>query len=260
MKICVIGCGAMGGSMAKQLTKHHQVSLYDHHLHKAVALAQNIGATSFGEVEPAIQGCDMIIVAVKPVHLGEAAKQFVEHITKDQIIFSVVGSTPISVLEKHFGQVRIIRAMPNIACAFGKGVIGCVDAESVSSKTKAQVEEALSTLGWIHWVPESKIEALTALAGSGPAFAFVILESMIDAGIEMGLTSKLAKSLACEMWEGAIALIQQSGKSPCELKVDVASPGGVTVVGLHQMEQDAIRIGIMNTLFATYKKSVDKQS
>ena len=259
MKICVIGCGAMGGSMATQLARHHQVNLHDHHHQKAILLAQEIGATSFEDVQPAIQDCEIIIVAVKPMHLEEAAKQFVEHVTQDQIIFSVVGSTPLSVLEKHFGQLRIVRAMPNIACALGKGVIGCVNADSVASKTRAQVEEGISTLGAIHWVREEQIEALTALAGSGPAFAFVILESMIDAGVEMGLTSNLAKDLACEMWEGAIALVQQSGKSPSELKLAVSSPGGITIAGLHQMERDAVRGGVMNTLFATYKKSLEKQ-
>jgi len=259
MKICVIGCGAMGGSMAKELARHHQVNLYDHHPQKAISLAQEIGATSFEDILPAVQDSEIIIVAVKPIHLEEAAKQFAEHVTGDQIIFSVVGSTPLSVLEKYFGQLRIVRAMPNIACQHGKGVIGCVDAESVSAKTKSQVEEAISSLGAIHWVPEEQIEALTALAGSGPAFAFVILESMIDAGVAMGLNADLAKDLACEMWEGAVALVQQSGKSPSELKWIVSSPGGVTIAGLHQMEQDAVRAGVMNTLFATYKKSLEKQ-
>ena len=257
MKICVIGCGAMGGSMAAQLARHHEVTLYDHDDQKAVALAQEIGAAASEEAPSAIKNCDMIIVAVKPKDLEEAARQFVDHVTQDQIILSVVGSTPLSTLEKVFGQLRIVRTMPNIACAFGKGVLGCVDAESVSPKTRAQVEEGMGCLGTLHWVPEKQIEALTALAGSGPAFAFVIIESMIDAGIEMGLTPELAKDLACEMWEGALTLVQNSGKSPTELKWQVSSPGGVTIAGLHQMEQDAVRSGIMNTLFATYKKSLE---
>jgi len=259
MKICVIGCGAMGGSMAKGLAPRHSVHLFDRYPQKALSLAQEIGAESFDEIHAATADCDIIIVAVKPAHLDEAGKTFVDHITQEQIIVSVVGSTPLSTLEKVFGQLKIVRAMPNIACALGKGVIGCVDAESVSAKTKSQVEGGLSSLGAVHWVPEEQIEALTALAGSGPAFAFVIIESMIDTGIEMGLPAKLAQDLACQMWEGALALLQESGKSPSDLKWTVSSPGGVTIAGLHQMEQDAVRAGIMNTLFAAYRKSLGEQ-
>ncbi len=257
MKICVVGTGAMGGSMAMQLAKHHEVKLYDHFYQKALGLAQEIGAQACEEIESAIKGSDIVIIAVKPQNLEEVAPHFVEHATQNQIIVSVVGSTPLSVLEKFFGQLRIVRAMPNIACAYGKGVLGCVETETLSPKTRAQVDEGLSSLGFIHWIPESQIEALTALAGSGPAFAFVIIESMVDAGIAMGLSSVLAKQLACEMWEGAITLIQESGKGLSDLKWQVSSPGGITIAGLHEMENSDVRAGIMNTLLATYEKSVE---
>lgn len=255
MKICLIGCGAMGASMAEGLAKEHEVSLFDRTPQKARALAEKIGAASHEDSLPAVEHAEIVIVAVKPKDLHTAAKPFVDHLTQEQIVVSVLGGTPLSALEKAFGDIKVIRAMPNIACALGKGVIGCVDAEPVSAKTKAIIEKGLGPLGWIHWVPEKQIDALTALAGSGPAFAFVILESMIDAGVEMGLSSSLAQSLACEMWEGALALLQNSGKSTSALKWDVSSPGGITIAGLHQMEQDAVRRGIINTLIATHRKS-----
>lgn len=249
----------MGGSMAVQLAKHHNVALYDHFYHKASSLADEIGAEAPQDLASALQGTDLIIVAVKPSNLEELAKQFGDHATQDQILVSVVGSTPLSELEKLFGQLRIVRAMPNIACAYGKGVLGCVETGSVSEETKQKVETGLSSLGTIHWLPEHYIEALTAIAGSGPAFAFVIVEAMVDAGIAMGLPADLAKKLSCEMWEGAITLMRESGRGLSDLKWQVSSPGGVTIAGLQALESEGVRSGIINTLLATFEKSLEEQ-
>ena len=259
MKFCVIGCGAMGGSIAKKLAEKHDVALYDHDSEKAGKLAEDIGAQNFQNLEKALADADFVIAAVKPIDIDEAASQMSEHLTQDQIVVSVVGGLSCAGLEKLFGQVLAVRAMPNIACAFGKGVIGLVKAENLPEAAREKVDNALSPLGFIHWIDEDKIPGLTALAGCGPAFAFVIIESMCDAGIAMGLDAALSKQLALEMWEGALAHMKESGKSPSELKWQVTSPGGTTIAGIQEMEDSSVRSGVINTVLAAYERALDHE-
>ncbi len=255
MKFCIIGCGAMGGSMAKKLAEDHQVNLFDRYAEKVEKLAGEIKAKGFQNMQQAISGCDFVIVSVKPIDIEEAASQMSDHLTQEQIVISVAGGVPLAQLEKLFGQVLTVRAMPNIACAFGKGVIGLVKTENLTDAIREKVQKSLSPLGFIHWIDEDQISGLTALAGCGPAFAFAIIESMIDAGIAMGLTAGLSKQLALEMWEGSLTLMKESGKSPSDLKWQVTSPGGTTIAGILELEDSSVRAGIINTILAAYEKA-----
>ncbi len=259
MKFCVIGCGAMGGSIAKKLAEKHNVALYDHDSEKAGKLAELIDAQNFESLEKALKDADFVIAAVKPKDIENAAAQMNKHLTEDQIVVSVVGGLTTAGLEKLFGQVLAARAMPNIACAFGKGVVGLAKSDNIPEAAREKIHNALSPLGFIHWIDEEKIPGLTALAGCGPAFAFVIIESMIDAGVAMGLDASLSKQLALQMWEGALTHMKESEKSPSELKWQVTSPGGTTIAGILELEDSSVRSGVINTILASYERALDHE-
>ena len=249
MKISIIGIGAMGSCLAKGLMSSTTLQLFDKNPDKA---------NGFNSPEEAVKECDLVILAVKPKDMEALLKLLRSKLTPDQIVISVAGNIDVAFLENHLPESPVVRIMPNTPCAVGKGVIGIVESKSLTPDVKSKLEAGLSPLGHLHYLPESQIDALTALAGSAPAFAFVILEAMIDAGIEMGLKKPLSQELVTQMWEGSLELLKTSGKNTTDLKWQVASPGGITIAGLDQMEQDKVRAGLLNTLMTTWKRAISK--
>ncbi len=145
--------------------------------------------------------------------------------------------------------------MPNLPLIYGEGVIGLCSDEKMIKEDRDILAKLFESLGKIYWLPESKINGLTALTGSGPAFFFSMVESMIDAGIAMGFAAKDAQSLVYQMLKGSLTLLERSEKHPGELKWQIASPQGTTIAGLKRLEELAVRGGIMNTFLAAYDRA-----
>jgi pyrroline-5-carboxylate reductase len=134
-------------------------------------------------------------------------------------------------------------------------VIGLSADETIQEKDKERVTTTFASLGKICWLPENKIDGLSALTGSGPAFFFVMVEAMVDAGIAMGFAAKEAKGLVYQMLQGSLALLEKTDKHPGELKWQITSPQGTTIAGLQKLEELAVRGGIMNAFLATYDRA-----
>lgn len=256
--ISIIGCGVMGSGLAKALSDHHQITLCDRSSEKAEALGKKINVKYSHDIADAVGEADIILLCVKPQDLKEVSKQLFGKIRDDQVLVSILSGVSLKVLKVHFGDVSILRIMPNIACFYGEGVMGFVDNKELNKNDKKELEEVFKPLGHIHWVEENQIDALTALAGSGPAFAFVIIESMVDAAVALGLSAAQGRKMAIQMFQGALKTLNETGKHPGELKWDVASPAGCTIAGLKNMEDHAIRSGLINTFLATYDQLKDR--
>lgn len=252
MNISIIGCGKMGGAMAKRLATTHKISLYDHHFDKACRLAEEIGAVPCKTPVDAVSGSEIIVLAVKPRDLETVADAIHREIYKEQLLVSVLAGISTEVLEKHFSEIPLLRAMPNMAVSFGAGVVGLADTGALSSHWKARVNAAFAPLGALHWIKEHQIDAITALTGAGPAFMYVIIESIIDAGVSMGLTAAHSRQLALELIEGVRTTMKEDGRSPSDLKWEITSPGGTTIQGVKAMEDHGVRSGIINTFLASY--------
>ncbi len=258
MKIAIVGCGVMGGAFAKHFAREHSVLLCDTDQRKAQSLAKEIEGKVYERFHDAVQEAEVIVLAVKPKDLAEVAKLIAASFSKKQLLISVLAGTPLSVLKKYCPEATILRIMPNLALTCGQGVIGLVD-DHLSQEMKTKGEYLLSGLGLLAWVPESKIEALGALSGSGPAFVFVLIEAMIESGICMGFTPKEAREFVLKMMEGAVSLVKETQKHPAELKLEVASPAGMTIAGLREMEAAGVRSGILNTFLAAYERGLEMQ-
>lgn len=250
--ISIIGCGVMGSGLAKALSQYHQITVCDRHSEKAEALAKKLEVKFSHDIADAVGGANIIILCVKPQDLKEVSKQLFGKIRDDQVLVSILSGVTQKILKLHFGDATILRIMPNIACFYGEGVMGFVENKEINKTEKKELEEIFKPLGYIHWVEESQIDALTALAGSGPAFAFVIIESMVDAAVALGLSSSQGRKIATQMFQGALKTLNETGKHPGELKWEVTSPAGCTIAGIKNMEDHGIRSGLINTFLATY--------
>lgn len=252
-RISVIGSGIMGGGLASALSNHHQIVLFDRNNSKSSQVAEKIGAKAVKDIADAVQDTDIILLAVKPQDLPAISKELFGKIRDDQVLVSILGGVTHEMLKLYFGDTVILRMMPNIPCFYGEGVLALADTGEFSDEEKKEFEDIFWPLGEIYWLLEKKMNAATALAGSGPAFAFLIVESMVDAAVTLGLSPDQAKDMATQMFLGALTTLRETGKHPGELKWEVTSPGGCTILGVKTFEDEGVRSGLINTFLSTYE-------
>lgn len=254
MKIAIIGCGNMGEGIAQRLSSEHQVFLFDRHPEKMEKLQKEGFGTACQKMEEALTPSEVVILAVKPQSFVEVAKGF-QNPLSHQILISLLAGTTIATIRKHIPYRKIIRMMPNLALICGQGAIGLASDEPLSQNDHKLIHQICTSLGKVYELSESKIDAFTALAGSGPAFVFALIEAMVEAGIGMGFDAKNAESIVRQMIKGSVDLLEASGKHPAALKWQIASPAGTTMAGLKEMEEYSVRAGIINTFFAAYERA-----
>lgn len=257
MKICIIGCGNMGSGIAQRLSKEHALALHDHDVKGTAELAKTIGAKSYSKAVEAVQDCEIVILAVKPQNLSEIATHIASSLTPKKLLISILSGITMHTLRRYFGDIPIVRMMPNLPLLHGKGVIGLAENPELPNATKNTLDKLLKPLGFVHWLPENKMDALNSLTGSGPAFVFVLIEAMIDAAIAMGFSAHDGKQYVYEMLEGSLTMLQETGQHPAELKWKVTSPAGTTIAGLQEMEEHGVRGCIMNTFIAAYQRAAE---
>src|SRR5579862_484273 len=261
MKIGIIGCGHMGSSMAKQLSKSHQIAVYDRYPEKITLHKDFPHIKICKDPQEAIAQADLILIFFKPHDLHSAAAQLKPHLHPHQILISGLAGTSIAHLAQAFGEKHlIVRMMPNLAVEYGKGVTGFAESPRIDTELKQRLTSAFAPLGLNLWLPEQKMDALTALASSGLAFNLIFIEAMIDAGIALGFTSADAKQIVAHTLAGTLSMLEATGKHPGELRWQVSSPGGTTIAGTIALEQANVRAGIIKTLLAAYQKAVDLAS
>jgi pyrroline-5-carboxylate reductase len=257
MKIAIIGCGVMGSAFARHWAADHAIVLCDPHQEAAEALSKETRGTVCQKLEKLAEQADAILLAVKPKDLSSAAQVIAPTLTSDHLLISILAGTSLATLKHHFPTGVVIRTMPNLGFLHQAGVMGIVDDEALSLQTRKKVDLLLEGIGLKLWLSENKIEALTALSGSGIGFMFVIIEAMIDGGVHLGFTSAESTEIVLKTMEGAIALMRASGKHPAELKLQISSPGGTTIAGLRAMEEAGVRAGIFRTLIACYDRALE---
>lgn len=257
MKITIIGCGIMGSGLARRLSPHHGIFLYDALFEKTEQLEKEGHGVACRQLGEALQQSDIVILAVKPQVFDEAADLICNEPHKGQMLLSLLTGTLIATIKKKFPCYRVVRMMPNLPMIYGEGLIGLAVDHPLTVKERQQLVEISEPLGKIYWLNEKNINAFTSLAGSGPAFVLTMIESMVEAGIEMGFSAQDSQEIVMQMVKGSQALLDKSKKHPGELKWQIASPGGTTIAGLKRLEELAVRGGIINTFLEAYERAVE---
>lgn len=220
-----------------------------------VKLLQTFGVVALPAAAPALSQAQVVVWAVKPQLFKEAAAPCAGRIN-GALQLSVMAGIRSDAIVQATGSEAVVRAMPNTPALIGQGIAGLYARPGVSDAQKADVDALLSPTGRTVWVDkESDLDAVTALSGSGPAYVFYVVEAMMAAAEQMGLTAAQGRELALATVAGAAALAQQSDESPAVLRERVTSKGGTTYAALTSLEKDGVRDAFVRALQAAQTRA-----
>jgi pyrroline-5-carboxylate reductase len=206
----------------------------------------------------AIGGSDIILLTIKPQTLEAVMRQLAGHLQPHQVVVSIIPGATIARMSEGFQHDRIVRSMPNTPSQIGSGVTAWIPSSSVDEDSREAVSTILSTMGTaVQLDSESAIDMATAISGSGPAYVFMMLEAMIDAGVHLGFPRPVAQQLVEETMLGSILYARQSGKHPAELRNMVTTPGGTTASALRTLEQGGFRTVVNDAVWSAYHRAVE---
>lgn len=260
-KICFIGGGNMASSLVGGLLaqgfKAEQIHVSDPNLEQRDKLQAQYSISTFSENQLAIEGCDVVVLAVKPQVMQQVISPLKDQLAQSQpLIISIAAGITIDSMQDWLGQQSIVRCMPNTPSLMQLGASGLFANAQTNSSQKTQAEEILSAVGIVEWVASEKlIDAVTAVSGSGPAYYFLMMEAMIDAGEKLGLDRKTAERLTLQTALGAAKMAQSSDVDVAELRRRVTSPKGTTEQAINSFEQDGLRTVVDNALQAADQRS-----
>ncbi|XP_072042147.1 pyrroline-5-carboxylate reductase 1, mitochondrial-like isoform X2 [Amphiura filiformis] len=203
-----------------------------------------------------VETCDVVLLAVKPHMIPTLLKEVGTHINEDHLVVSLAAGITIDFIESKLPVgARVVRAMPNTPCVINEGASVYSTGTSVKERDGPLVQTLFNTLGYCLEGDESMIDAVMAVSGSGPAYAFVAIDALADGGVKMGLPRDIAIKLAAQTLMGSAKLVLESGKHPSELKDDVCSPGGTTIEAIHQLERGGFRKCLIEAVEAACLKA-----
>lgn len=228
--IGVVGVGAMGGAMAAGLARHARVVVED----QAPGRAEEIAALH-GVAAGDAAGCDIVVLAVKPQDLGEVLAGLLPRMRDDAVLVSVAAGWPIERLREAAPGHPIVRLMPNLAVAGGRGVVAMA-AHGLDAHGEQRMRDLLAPLGAVVPLDESLFGVATAIGGSGPGFVAYIAAAMERAAVEGGMPRDAARAMVQGVLDGT-ALLLEGGEDPAALQARVTSPGGTTAAGIGALEQ-----------------------
>ena len=261
MKIGFIGLGNMGGSLARLVAQDEryrsELLLANRSRDKAEKIAAEVGGQPVSNEEVFAQA-EVIFLGIKPAQFTDLLAEYQEILEKRDslLLVSMAAGLSLELLEKLSPRHhRWIRIMPNTPVAVGEGVISYVLSQQANQVDEDLLRELLSSAGLLIKLEEKQLDAATALAGCGPAFVYLFIEALADAGVRAGLSRDISLELANQTLLGAAKLSQVSGQHPAQLKDQVCSPAGSTIVGVASLEENAFRGTVMDAVQAAYKRT-----
>jgi pyrroline-5-carboxylate reductase len=223
---------------------------------RITALTERYGIASTQSNVKAVRGSDLIVLSVKPQILEKVLQEIAAHIQADALIVSVAAGVTIDTIAKHLKSgMRIGRAMPNTPAIVDAGATAIAGGEHASEADLAQMHTIFSAVGMVTQVDEALLDAVTGLSGSGPAYVFMIIEALADAGVKVGLSRRQSQELAAQTVLGSAKLLMETGDHPGVLKDRVTSPGGTAIAGLHTLEEGGLRTTLINAVVAATARS-----
>jgi pyrroline-5-carboxylate reductase len=253
-RLAVIGAGKMGGILLrafldqKLVSSSHAVATV-RHAERAEALSKQLGIRVSTDNRAAAHGADVILLSVKPMQVAEVLNEIRPEVTPKTLVVSAAASVPTKFIEQHLAEnVPVVRAMPNTPCAIGYGMTGVASGKHAAASHLELARAMFDAVGRVVIVDEKHMDAVTGLSASGAAFVYIILESLAEGGVKMGLPRDVATLLAAQTMQGAARTVLETGDHPALLKDGVTTPAGCTIDGILELEDGKVRVTLIKAV------------
>lgn len=261
-KIAIIGVGKMGetllnGMIKNNFVKKENVAGSTAQEEHAQELNKKYGIQTFIDNKEMISGKDIIIMAIKPQMMKKVLLEIKEVISEKQLIISIAAATSTQFIEKCLEKnIPIIRAMPNTPALINEGMTVLCPGKYIDEEHVQMAIDIFGAIGLVEVIHQEELmDVVTALSGSGPAYTYIVIESLTEGGVRMGLPRELAKKLTAQTLLGAAKMVLETGMHPALLKDAVTTPAGVTVDGLMELEDGGIRVALIKAISRATEKS-----
>jgi pyrroline-5-carboxylate reductase len=261
MKIAILGCGNMGMAFARSfvlydLVKKENLLLVEKNHERGDLLRKEKEGLVVDTISGNIKDYDLIILSVKPQDFAAIAKELKTYLQDNQVVLSIMAGINIARIQSELAHKKVVRAMPNTPAMLGQGITGFTSTGDIETSMMLKIENLISATGrTVYLDEESKIDAITALSGSGPAYFYFIVKNMIEAGKKMGFDEGMASLLVKQTMLGAYHLINNADKSLDELIQAVASKGGTTEAALKTFKEWQIDMGLQTGIINAEKRA-----
>lgn len=253
-RLAVIGAGKIGGLLVRAFLKHGLVAAEGlrvtvRHPERAAALARDLGVPVSTDNVAAACDADVVLLCVKPQNVTDVLAGIRAQLGPARLVISVAAAVPTQYIEQQLGaEVPVVRAMPNTPCAVGAGMTGLCAGRFATAAHLETARALFQAVGRTAVVDERLMDAVTGLSASGPAFLYVVLESLIDGGLKVGLPRDVATQLAAQTMLGAARMALETGDHPALLKDAVTTPAGCTIDGILELEEGKLRVTLIKAV------------
>lgn len=260
--LALVGGGVMGESILKRLLAQGlcsptQVRVAEVSAPRREALVSQHGISATADIAPAVEGADTILLAVKPQNLTDVYAACAGSFHPHQVVLSIVAGATLKALTEGLQHQAVVRVMPNTPAQIGQGMSVWTAAGGVTEGQRAVAKQVLAAVGDELYVPsEHYVDMATAINGSGPAYVFLFIEALIDAGVHIGLPRDVAERLALQTVVGSALFAKETRLHPATLRNMVTSPGGTTTEALLELQRGGLPATVIEAVTAAYQKSL----
>ncbi len=253
-KLALIGAGKLGegllsGMLSSQLLPAGRVVATVAHQPRADYLAEKYGVKAHTDNRQAVSGADLVLICLKPQQVKGFLHEVKRELKKDALIISAAASVTTALIERELGHpARVVRAMPNTPCLIRQGMIALARGKHATEDDVKLAKQIFDSMGRTAVVDEKHMDAITGLSASGPAYVYLIIESLAEGGVKLGLPRELSTELSAQTLLGASALVLQTGEHPAKLKDVVTTPAGCTIDGLLELEEGGLRVTLIKAV------------
>jgi pyrroline-5-carboxylate reductase len=259
--IAFLGAGNMAEALVKGLLRAgvaapQEILLTDRRKDRLAELAARYGVRTNPDNKAAATEAAVVVLSVKPQVMNKLLGEIAPALDGSKLVISIAAGVPLAAIERKVGHgVRIVRSMPNTPALVGSGATAISPGEHATPDDLEQAKALFDAVGKTVVVDEQLLDAVTGLSGSGPAYVFLVIEALSDAGVKVGLDRRTAQELAAQTVFGSAQLLIETGEHPGRLKDQVTSPGGTAIAGLHTLEAGGLRTTLMNAVESATRRS-----
>ncbi len=259
--IAFIGGGVMGEAMIRGLlaqgsVEPGQIIAADPWAERVVELIEKYGIRGTEDNREAAEAGQIVVLSIKPQSMPYVLPEIRGHLRRQDLLLSIIAGAPIRKLADGAAHAAVVRSMPNTPAQIGQGITVWTATPEVTEEQRGQAQAILQSLGQEIYVEEEDyLDMATALSGSGPGYVFLFMEALIDAGVHLGFSRRIAEELVFQTMLGSVEYARRSGKHVAELRNQVTSPGGTTAAALYHMEKGGLRTVMSRGIWAAYERS-----